>query len=340
MKVLSNAKGAKSDSLAVRLELQARGLMKNLHPKPTGQFDANGNPKLTYARAPWVWTPAEFKSVLEVMKGIRAPTNYGSSLSYKIGEKTMVGLKTHDWHNILHDILPIAIRGTLTPGIRETVYRLSWYFKKVCAKEFRMAELDDLVVEAAELAVYMEMNLPPNFFDIQPHHILHLPEELKMAGPVRPHWMYFIERYMKVLKDWVRQKARPESSIAEGYLTHEGMKFASEFVPGIDPTWASPWIGAGNEYIVEEKLPNAYTSKIRDAVFMGQAHKFILINHPSMTLWVQKYSEVQASTSEVLPYELWVRGAVVAELSNGGSISQEVLDITAGPSEKVDLFSG
>jgi hypothetical protein len=46
----------------------------------------------------------------------------------------MVGLKTHDWHNILCDLLPIAIRGTLHEGLRETMYRLSQFFKKVCAK--------------------------------------------------------------------------------------------------------------------------------------------------------------------------------------------------------------
>jgi hypothetical protein len=94
----------------------------------------------------------------------------------------------------LQDLLPIAIRGTLTEGIRETVYRLSSLFKKLCAKEIRLADIPELEEEAAVVACYMEMNLPPSFFDIQPHHVIHLPGELRMAGPVRPRWMYFVER--------------------------------------------------------------------------------------------------------------------------------------------------
>jgi hypothetical protein len=43
--------------------------------------------------------------------------------------------------------------------------------------------------------------------------------------------MYFVERYLRVLKGWVRQMARPESCIAEGYMTYEAMKFAASTVP-------------------------------------------------------------------------------------------------------------
>jgi hypothetical protein len=228
IRTMSNAKGAKADSLALRQELEAWNMMPALHPKKTNEVDKDGKPIYHYAKpAPWIWSPTEFQTVLNIMKNARTPTNYGSSLAYKIGDKKMVGLKTHDWHNILHDLLPIAIRGTLTPGIRETVYRLSRFFKKICAKKIKIDDIASLQEEGAELACYMEMNLLPSFFDIQPHHVLHLLAELLMAGPVRPRWMYFVERYLGVLKGWVRQKARPESCIAEGYVIHEAMKFAA-----------------------------------------------------------------------------------------------------------------
>ena len=227
-KTLSNAKGAKSDSLGVRQEMQARNMMPALHPRETDEVDREGRPLYRYATpAPWVWTSSEFELVLGTLKHIRAPSNYGSSLSYKIGDKKIVGFKTHDWHNVLHDLFPIAIRGTLTKGIRETMYKLSSLFRKLCAKQIRIADIPDLEQEAAKVACLMEMNLPPSFFDIQPHHIIHLPGEVLMAGPMRPRWMYFVERYLGVLKGWVRQRARPESCIAEGYITHEAMKFAT-----------------------------------------------------------------------------------------------------------------
>jgi hypothetical protein len=126
IRTMSNAKGAKADSLALRQEMEARNIMLGLHPKRTGEVDREGKPMYQYAKpAPWIWSPSEFQMVLDIMKNARTPTNYGSSLAYKIGNKKMVGFKTHDWHNVLHDLLPIAIRGTLHEGIRETVYRLS-----------------------------------------------------------------------------------------------------------------------------------------------------------------------------------------------------------------------
>ena len=257
-----------------------------------------------------------------------------------IGDKKLLGLKTHDWHNILHDFLPIAIRGTLTPGIRETIYRLSRFCRKVCSKEVKAVEVPQLEEEAAELATMMEMNLPPQFFDIQPHHILHLPKELLQAGPVRPRWMYFVERYMKVLKGWVRQMAKPESSIAESYITHEAIKFASEYVSGIDPRWDPAWTGHDDDKQKEELLPKAFLSKGLGRIYYEQAHRFVLMNHSLMTPWHVRYNSAKEQDHRVPPFRDWIRSAVIKALDNGEVISDEVLDISAGPFHKADFFSG
>jgi hypothetical protein len=333
IRTLSNAKGTKSDSLAVRQELEARNMMPTLHPKNTNQVDKDGNPIYKYAKpAPWVWSPAEFQIVLDIFKNVRAPSNYGSSLSYKIGVKKMVGFKTHDWHNVLHDLLPIAIRGT--------VYRLSSFFKKLCAKQVKVDDIILLDQEAAELYCFMEMNLPPSFFDIQPHLIVHLPKEVLMAGPVRPRWMYFVERHLKVLKGWVKQMARPESSITEGYVTNEALKFATEYCPGLDSKWSSAWMQDDDKTLSSESLPNAYTEKVLSDVVYEQAHKFVLFNHPAMEKWTEKYSVAKEDTPSLPPFRHWVRGAVLGAMKNGEFITQEALDISAGPSAKVQYFTG
>lgn len=341
IRTMSNAKGAKADSLALRQEMEARNIMPSLHPKRTGEVDREGKPVYQYAKpAPWIWSPSEFQMVLDIMKNARTPTNYGSSLAYKIGDKKMVGFKTHDWHNVLHDLLPIAIRGTLYEGIRETVYRLSRFFKKICAKTIKVSDIPHLEEEGAELACYMEMNLPPSFFDIQPHHVVHLPAELLMAGPVRPRWMYFVERYLHVLKGWVRQMARPESCIAEGYITHEAMKFAAEYCTGLDPKWSAFWSDVDDVKFKGEDLPSAHTEKVMPSVVYEQAHKFVLTNHSAMATWMEKYDLARSETPSIPPYRDWVRGAVVHALHGGERISQEVLDITAGPNAKAKYFAG
>jgi hypothetical protein len=173
----NSAKGVKSDSLAVRQEFQARNTMHALYPIQMGELDRDGNLVYKYAKpAPWVWPLDEFKIVLDVMKNVQTPTNYGSSLAYKIGDRRMGGFKSHDWHNVLHDLLPIAIPRTLTKGVRETVYKLSSLFRRLCAKEIWVADIPEMVEDAIEVACLMEMNLPPSFFDIQPHHIVHRQE--------------------------------------------------------------------------------------------------------------------------------------------------------------------
>ena len=50
------------------------------------------------------------------------------------------------------------------------------------------------------------------------HLPIHLAYEAKVAGPVQYRWMYPIERYLCTLKGYVRNKAHPEGSIAEGYI--------------------------------------------------------------------------------------------------------------------------
>ena len=54
----------------------------------------------------------------------------------------------------------------------------------------------------------------------------HLIKELVLCGGLHTIWMYFIKRYMKTLKNLVRNRGKPEESMAKGYSS----KFQSDFV--------------------------------------------------------------------------------------------------------------
>ncbi|KAJ9566495.1 hypothetical protein OSB04_002461 [Centaurea solstitialis] len=98
------------------------------------------------------------------------------------------------------------------PGLR------SWFFS--CQFDTRIPQNPNT----------FEQIYPPTFFDIMIHLVMHLPEEAIQGGPVYMRWMYLFERYMKKLKNYVRNKARPEGSIAEGYVAEEALTFCSMYL--------------------------------------------------------------------------------------------------------------
>ena len=51
--------------------------------------------------------------------------------------------------------------------------------------------------------------------------------------------MYPFERYMKVLKNYVRNRHRPEGCIAEGYIVEEAIEFCSDILYEVDPVGLS-----------------------------------------------------------------------------------------------------
>ncbi|GJY57549.1 putative reverse transcriptase domain, ribonuclease H-like domain, aspartic peptidase domain protein [Tanacetum coccineum] len=61
------------------------------------------------------------------------------------------------------------------------------------------------------------------------HLVIHLPLEALKGVPIRPRWMFPFERYMKKLKGYVRNKAKSEGSIAEGYVAEEALTFSSHY---------------------------------------------------------------------------------------------------------------
>ncbi|XP_074346497.1 uncharacterized protein LOC141685284 [Apium graveolens] len=65
------------------------------------------------------------------------------------------------------------------------------------------------------------------FFDIMVHFPVHLCGEVEYGGPVHLRCMFPIERYLGKLKSYVRNRSKPEGSIAEGYLAEECMTFCS-----------------------------------------------------------------------------------------------------------------
>ena len=78
--------------------------------------------------------------------------------------------------------------------------------------------MDKLQADIIIILCKLERIFPPAFFSIMVHLVVQLPYETKITDPVSYSWMYPIERSIRTLKQYVRNKARPEGSIAEAYV--------------------------------------------------------------------------------------------------------------------------
>ena len=117
-----------------------------------------------------------------------------------ISDLKLVGLKSHDCHVLMQQLLPAAVRGILPEKVRVVITRLCFFINAICRKVVDPKQLDDLENEAVIVLCELEMYFPPSFFDIMVHLIVHLVREIRLCGPVFLRWMYPVERYMKVLK--------------------------------------------------------------------------------------------------------------------------------------------
>ena len=105
----------------------------------------------------------------------------------------LVGLKSHDCHILMQQLLPVAIRDILPKKVRQAVTRLCFFFNAICSKVIDPEKLDEYENEAAIILCQLEMYFPSSFFDIMVHLIVHLVREIRFCGPVHLRWMYPIE---------------------------------------------------------------------------------------------------------------------------------------------------
>jgi hypothetical protein len=91
-------------------------------------------------------------------------------------------------------------------------------------------EIESLKKDVGITVCILEKKFPPTFFDIMIHLLLHVVEELNVCELVHSHWMYPIERMMKVLKGYVRNMSQLERSMVEGYVLDETMGFVTKYL--------------------------------------------------------------------------------------------------------------
>ena len=89
--------------------------------------------------------------------------------------------------------------------------------------------------------------------------------------------MYPIERYLLTLKQYVRNRAHPERSMAKGYLMEECMNFCSQYLNDVETKLNRPvrnYNGAAN---MGRAVGETTTFNLGHTSYV-QCHRYILFN--------------------------------------------------------------
>ncbi|XP_060968549.1 uncharacterized protein LOC115708932 [Cannabis sativa] len=224
---LLNIPGKTKDSFSSRLDLLEMGIRTDLAPRVKV-----GEKRKLLPAACYNLTKEEKHQVCESLANVKVPYGYSSNIRNLVSIKDLrlIGLKSHDCHALMQQLLPIAIRGISQTHVKSAIIRLCMFFNAICSKTIDVSSLKPLQKEIELTLCLLEQFFPPSFFDVMVHLTVHLVREVELGGPVYMRWMYGFERYMKILKGYVRNRSKPEGCIVECYIAEEAIEFCSEYV--------------------------------------------------------------------------------------------------------------
>ncbi|KAL2455107.1 Uncharacterized protein Adt_45554 [Abeliophyllum distichum] len=232
---LLNIEGKSKDTNKARLDLEDMKIRKELHLIKRGD-------KWMKPHAAYTLSADERKKFCKFLKSVKFPDGYAANISNNVSEDDgkISGLKSHDCHMLFQRLLPAGIRPLLKKEISETLIEFSNFFQQICSRTLHVNDLEKLNKDIVFVLCKLERIFPPAFFNVMIHLAIHLPYEAILAGPVHTRWMYPIERNLGTLKQYVRNKARPEGSIAEAYVVNEALIFCSMYFGDIEKKFYRP----------------------------------------------------------------------------------------------------
>ncbi|XP_050387117.1 uncharacterized protein LOC126803351 [Argentina anserina] len=250
--------GKNKDTLKARADLEWLKIKPNLHPVRKGT-------KTYLPPASFTLTKAEKILICQVLASFRPSDSYSSNIAncIKVNEAKLTGLKSHDCHIIMQQLLPIAIRKVLPV--------------QICK-------------------VLLERIFPPAFFVIMIHLPIHLAYEASIAGPVFYRWMYPIERYLGTLKGYVRNRSQPEGSIAEGYIVDECLSYCSMYLDDMETHHNRSGRNADGE---AREFPTGYSIFLNAGRSVQGKGKDVHLNYDE---WDRLRRHVLSNCPEVQPF--------------------------------------
>ncbi|XP_074347167.1 uncharacterized protein LOC141686000 [Apium graveolens] len=343
IETLLNMKFKTKDSEASRLDMVEMGIRTNLAPQKVGA-------RRTYL-PPAVYTLSkeEKRKLLKSLSSMKLPYGHSSNIKncVSIPDMKLFGLKSHDCHILLQQLLPVAIRGILPKNVWVSIIRLCFFFNSLCTKVVEVSKLDKLQSDIILTLYELEKIFPPSFFDVMIHLTVHLVRELRLCGPVFYRWMYPFERFNKVLKSYVRNRLYPEGCIAESYLGEESVEFCSEFVRQSCTTTGFPKDKAKLDGTLSPAIIKSVEEKERD-----EAHLHVLQNNSEVYPYITMHKELLEETyrgkktvqwligEDNRLFSSWFEKKVSEMIRNGEDVPETIRWLAGKPSFSVLTYEG
>jgi hypothetical protein len=184
-------KGKTKDNLQARQDLQEMGLRPKLHPY------IGDDGRMYLPPACHTMSTKDKTAFLKVLRDVRVPDCYASNISrcVKMNDRTMLGLKSHDNHVLMQQLLPIALRGSKLPSnVIKVMVDMSTFFKGICKTTLTLEALDRLQDHVCMTLCLMKQIFLPSFFTSMVHVVVYLVRKCQLGGPMQYRWMYPRER--------------------------------------------------------------------------------------------------------------------------------------------------
>jgi hypothetical protein len=138
---------------------------------------------------------------------VKVPSGYSTNVSRLIlflDLEVAPGMKSHDYHVLLVQMIAVGIENILPVNVLEAIMNFSFFFNAIGQKVLSEEALESLEKRYYETLCFLEMYFPPAFFDISVHFTTHLIKEINLLGPVFLLQMYAYKRFNSILKSFIR----------------------------------------------------------------------------------------------------------------------------------------
>ncbi|KAA0046001.1 transposase [Cucumis melo var. makuwa] len=196
--------GKTKDGVKSRLDLVELNIRSELAPQV-------GEKKIFLPPACYTLSRVEKLSFCKTLSELKVPEGYSSNIQSLVSltDLKLYGLKSHDRHVLMQQLLPVAIRGILPKHVRLAIIQLCFFFNAICKKTIDTSQLKGMQEDVVVTLCLLEKYFPPSFFTIMVHLVVHLVREIEFCGPVH------LRQHMESLRKLNSGKARSKKWIQE-----------------------------------------------------------------------------------------------------------------------------